>query len=177
MLDLARARANDDRYLLLLGSDILLRERGIVSALRSYPGPVVGMSETPAAAPANRFFDHVLKADYYDERQALEAVRDFERETGLRPGAVVPVIEMTVHVSVAVARQAVTTPRHTSSIISIIAGERVCGRFTGCSRLLDHATLLPLVVPALPVPVPTGCGLVRARIAGVGTASWDAAAA
>ncbi|MFJ9684677.1 acetyl-CoA carboxylase biotin carboxylase subunit family protein [Streptomyces bacillaris] len=104
MFDLARAHANGDRYLLLLGSDILLRERGVVSALRTYPGPVIGMSETPAAQNANRFFDHVLRADYYDERQALEAVQQFERETGLRPGAVVPIIEMTVHVSVAVAR-------------------------------------------------------------------------
>lgn len=119
MFDLARARANGDRYLLLLGSDILLRERGIVSALRTYPGPVVGMSETPVTTPANRFFDHVLKADYYDERQALDAVRQFEQETGLRPGAVVPIIEMTVHVSVAVARH-YGLPRLSEDCLSLV---------------------------------------------------------
>lgn len=42
MFDLARADADGDRYLLLLGSDILLRERGIVSALRTYPAPWSG---------------------------------------------------------------------------------------------------------------------------------------
>lgn len=92
-----------DKYLLLLGADILLRERAIVSALRTYPGPVIGMSPTPEGA--NRFFDHVLRADYYDADAALEAVARFEKQTGLRPDAVVPIIEMTVHVSVAIARR------------------------------------------------------------------------
>lgn len=92
-----------DKYLLLLGADILLRERAIVSALRTYPGPVIGMSPTPQGA--NRFFDHVLRADYYDADAAVEAVARFEKQTGLRPDAVVPIIEMTVHVSVAIARR------------------------------------------------------------------------
>ncbi|MFE7608975.1 ATP-grasp domain-containing protein [Streptomyces celluloflavus] len=104
MFNLARAHANGNRYLLLLGADILLRERAIVSALRTYPGPVIGMSQAPASDSANRFFDHVLRADYYDAAEALAAVEAFERETGLTPDAVVPVIEMTVHVSVALAR-------------------------------------------------------------------------
>lgn len=104
MFQRERTRSHDNRYLLLLGADILLRERAIVSALRTYPGAVIGMSESPETASANRFFDHVLKADYYDAEEALAAVQAFEKETGLRPDAVVPVIEMTVHVSVAVAR-------------------------------------------------------------------------
>lgn len=104
MLNRTAAERNGGRYLLLLGADIPLRERAVVSALRSYPGPVLGMSTRPAAPLANRFFDHVLKADYYNAEQALAAVREFEKETGLRPDAVVPVIEMTVHVSVAIAR-------------------------------------------------------------------------
>ena len=89
-------------YLLLLGADILLRERALVSALRTYPGPVVGMSATPQGA--NRFFDHLLQADYYDADAALAAVTDYERRTGFRPAAVVPILEMNVHVSVAIAR-------------------------------------------------------------------------
>ncbi|MFE0025039.1 acetyl-CoA carboxylase biotin carboxylase subunit family protein [Amycolatopsis sp. NPDC059021] len=95
-------KANGDRYLLVLGADILLRERAIVSALRSYPGQVFGMAPSPDGL--NRFFDEVLRADYYDAKAALAAVERFERETGLRPAAVVPIIEMTVHVSVAIAR-------------------------------------------------------------------------
>ncbi|MBX9422353.1 acetyl-CoA carboxylase biotin carboxylase subunit family protein [Streptomyces lateritius] len=104
MLNRAAAAANDDRYLLLLGADIPLRERAIVSALRTYPGPVLGMSTHPASPLGNRFFDHVLRGDYCNADQALAVVQEFEKETGLRPDAVVPVIEMTVHVSVAVAR-------------------------------------------------------------------------
>lgn len=80
MFSLQRARSNGDRYLLLLGADPLLRERAIVSALRTYPGPVVGMAESPAT---NRFFDHVLTASYYNAKDALRAVEDFERQTGL----------------------------------------------------------------------------------------------
>jgi biotin carboxylase len=104
MFNLNRARANGNRYLLLLGADILLRERAVVSALRTYPGPVIGMSDSPATSSANRFFDHVLTSSYYSAKDALAAVEEFERETGLRPDAVVPIIEMTVHVSVAIAR-------------------------------------------------------------------------
>ncbi|MGW2279013.1 ATP-grasp domain-containing protein [Streptomyces sp. NPDC001770] len=104
MLNHAAASDNGDRYLLLLGADIPLRERAVVSALRTYPGPVLGMSTSPATPLGNRFFDHVLKADYCNAEQALSAVLDFEKETGLRPDAVVPVIEMNVHVSVAIAR-------------------------------------------------------------------------
>lgn len=98
------AAATGDRYLLVLGADILLRERAIVSALRTYPGPVLGMSASPAASQLNRFFDHVLEADYYNAEQALEAVREFEQRTGLRPQAVAPIIEMCVHVSVAISK-------------------------------------------------------------------------
>ncbi|MFD8500481.1 acetyl-CoA carboxylase biotin carboxylase subunit family protein [Amycolatopsis sp. NPDC059657] len=94
--------ANSDRYLLVLGADILLRERAIVSALRSYPGQVLGMAPSPDGQ--NRFFDDVLRADYYNAEDALAAVRRYELETGLRPEAVVPIIEMTVHVSVAISQ-------------------------------------------------------------------------
>jgi biotin carboxylase len=94
--------SDTDEYLLLLGADILLRERAIVSALRTYPGPVVGMNPSPAGA--NRFFDHVLRADYYNADDALAAVQRYEAETGRRPAAVVPILEMNVHVAFAIAR-------------------------------------------------------------------------
>ncbi|GAA1344778.1 ATP-grasp domain-containing protein [Saccharothrix algeriensis] len=104
MFNFSSAANTDDRYLLVLGADILLRERAVVSAVRTFPGPVLGMSESPASSPLHRFFDHVLQADYYDAEAALEAVREFERRTGLRPAAVAPIIEMCVHVSVAISR-------------------------------------------------------------------------
>ncbi|MDS1272598.1 ATP-grasp domain-containing protein [Lipingzhangella sp. LS1_29] len=53
----------------------------------------------------NRCFDHVLSADYYDAEEALEAVQQYERDTGMRPSAVVPILEMNVHVSVEIARK------------------------------------------------------------------------
>ena len=103
MFSLRRARSNGDRYLLLLGADPLLRERALVSALRTYPGPVVGMAESPAV-DANRFFDHILPASYYNAKDALVAVEAFEQETGLRPDAVVPILELNLHVAVTIAR-------------------------------------------------------------------------
>jgi len=102
MFNLQHARANGDRYLLLLGADPLLRERAIVSGLRTYPGPVFGMVENPVLN-ANRVFDHVLAANHYNAAEALEAVRDLERATGLRPDAVVPILELNLHVAVAIA--------------------------------------------------------------------------
>ena len=98
-----RSVSSDKEYLLLLGADIPLRERAVVSALRTFPGPVVGMSQSPA--DANRFFDHLLRADYYDADGALAAVRDYEQETGRRPAAVVPILEMNVHVAAAIAEE------------------------------------------------------------------------
>jgi biotin carboxylase len=103
MFNLSSARSNGDRYLLLLGADPLLRERAIVSALRTYPGPVVGMAASPVVG-ANRLFDHVLAASYYNAKDALAAVEEFERATGLRPDAVVPILELNLHVAVTIAR-------------------------------------------------------------------------
>ncbi|MFE9426690.1 acetyl-CoA carboxylase biotin carboxylase subunit family protein [Kitasatospora sp. NPDC006697] len=102
MFNLRGARANRDHYLLLLGADPLLRERAVVSALRTYPGPVFGMVES-TVVNANRMFDHVLPANPYNAKEALAAVEAIERETGLTPDAVVPVLELNLHVAVAIA--------------------------------------------------------------------------
>jgi biotin carboxylase len=61
------------------------------------------MSQSPV--DANRFFDHLLRADYYDAEAALAAVRRYEQQTGRRPAAVVPILEMNVHVAAAIAAQ------------------------------------------------------------------------
>lgn len=102
MFNSRAAQASQGRYLLLLGADILMRERAVVSALRTYPGPLFGMRSAPA--DTNRYFDHELRANSTDAKSALAAVEEWERATGMRPEAVVPTLEMNVHVAVAIAR-------------------------------------------------------------------------
>jgi len=98
-----RSNANRTKgYLLLLKADEFLRDRCIAAALRRYAGPVVGMAPTPAF-PKNRFFDHVLKGDPHLATSALQAVQAFEKESGLRPDAVVPVTEMSLHPALEIA--------------------------------------------------------------------------
>jgi biotin carboxylase len=89
-------------YLLLLKADEFLRDRAIVAALRAWKGPVVGMSRLPALPP-HRMFDHVLAGDPHQAASALEAVRTFEREHGMRPEAVVPITEMSLHPALEIA--------------------------------------------------------------------------
>jgi len=90
-------------YLLLLKADEFLRDRAIVAALRSYPGPVVGMSPQPALAH-HRMFDHVLTGDPHQSASALQAVRDFERTHGMKPEAVIPVNEMSLYPALEIAQ-------------------------------------------------------------------------
>lgn len=78
-----------DRYLLVFGATMALRERAIVAALRVYDGPVVTIART-ADARAAKFFDRVLIADFSDPEDSLKAVLDLEAETGMVPAAVVP---------------------------------------------------------------------------------------
>jgi len=111
MFNRKRATAREGRYLLLLGADLtssasapsaILRERAVIGAIRAYSGMVVGMGPNPISAP-NRLLDHMLSGNMFDPPGALEAVKEFERSEGLRPEAVVPVIEMTVPVAVEIA--------------------------------------------------------------------------
>ncbi|SBT41107.1 Biotin carboxylase [Micromonospora narathiwatensis] len=69
-----------------------LRERAIVAAVRSFPGPIVTIAPAPATR-AGKFFDHVIRGVSSDPAGALEAVRGFEKETGCAPAAVVPFID------------------------------------------------------------------------------------
>lgn len=161
MFDLNATARPDGQYLLVLGADILLRERAIVSALRWYSGPVFGMSPSPANG--NRFFDHVLSADYYDAEDALAAVQRHERETGMRPAAVVPILEMNVHVSVAIARHyglasvsdrclAVSRDKHTMKEAFEAAGVP-CARHRAYSTVEElHAVARELTFPLVLKP-------------------------
>ncbi|MEU7588667.1 ATP-grasp domain-containing protein [Micromonospora sp. NPDC049230] len=91
MSNASALRANS-RYLLVLGATMALRERAIVAAVRSFPGPLVTMAPT-AATRAGKFFDHVIRGVSSDPAGALEAVRGLEKETGAVPAAVVPFID------------------------------------------------------------------------------------
>jgi formate-dependent phosphoribosylglycinamide formyltransferase (GAR transformylase) len=80
------------RYLLLFGATMALRERAIVAAIRVFDGPIATISRT-ANTRAAKFFDHVLIGDFSDPDASLQAVLDFERETGMTPAGVVPFID------------------------------------------------------------------------------------
>jgi len=92
-----RRAEGDGTYLLLLGFDLFLRERSVVAAQRVFPGPVVGMAcfGGPPLRP-HRFIDHVLPGSPLSEEAALAAVTGFEAATGLRPRAVVPLLDLTL---------------------------------------------------------------------------------
>ncbi|HEY0514081.1 MAG TPA: ATP-grasp domain-containing protein [Thermoanaerobaculia bacterium] len=92
-----RRAAGDGSYLLLLGFDLFLRERSVVAAQRVFPGPVVGMACYGRPwLQRNRFIDHVLPGSPLSEEAVLAAVTDFEATTGLRPRAVVPLLDLTL---------------------------------------------------------------------------------
>ncbi|MBL1101931.1 ATP-grasp domain-containing protein [Streptomyces coffeae] len=87
-----RTPARSDGYLLAIGAHMALRERALVSAIRLFPGPIATIFAAPGARSA-KFFDHIITGDPFAPRAALEAVQEFERESGLRPAAVVPFID------------------------------------------------------------------------------------
>lgn len=89
-------------YLLLLGATMALRERAVVAALRVFPGPLATIAPSPQTR-AGKFFDHVLRGVSSDPASAVTAVRAFEKETGRRPEAVVPLIDGVLYAGLAVA--------------------------------------------------------------------------
>jgi hypothetical protein len=62
-------------------------------------------ADDPPSRPSPLDAQRDQQADYYDAEQAISAVEQFEKETGLIPAAVVPIIEMCVHVSVAISNR------------------------------------------------------------------------
>jgi biotin carboxylase len=87
-----RQAVDGDRYLLLLGADMPLRERAVVAALRVFDGPVAATSAQRPVRGA-RHFDHVLAGDCLDAASTLHAVREFEQHTGMTPAAAVPFVD------------------------------------------------------------------------------------
>lgn len=89
---IAAGPGRTDRYLLLLGATMALRERAIIAAVRVFPGPIVTIAPTPLTR-SGKFFDHVLRGVVSDPEAALSAVRAFEHRTGLVPAGVVPLVD------------------------------------------------------------------------------------
>lgn len=87
--------SNKKDYILLLKADEFLRDRAINAATRQFDGMVCGMSINP---PVNRIrvFDEILCGDPHRPDLALQAVKEFEIMTGLKPRAVIPITEMTL---------------------------------------------------------------------------------
>lgn len=99
-------RADANSYLLLLGFDLFLRERSLVAALRTFPGPVIGMGfSNPSLLKRNRFIDYVLDGSPLNAEGVLAAVAEFERQSGLKPSAVVPLLDLTLNSGYVVAEQ------------------------------------------------------------------------
>lgn len=79
-----------------------LRERALVAALRTFPGPIATIAPGPRT-PAAKFFDFVLPGVISDPESALTAIRTFEKETGRIPAGIVPFIDGGLYAALAIA--------------------------------------------------------------------------
>jgi len=98
----AIASGDHKKYLLLLGATMALRERAIIAATRAFPGPIATIAPS-ARTGAGKFFDYILPGVISDPGSALDAVQDFERETGLTPAGVVPLLDGILYAGLAIA--------------------------------------------------------------------------
>jgi biotin carboxylase len=92
----------EGEYLLVLGAEQSLRERGVIAAVRAFPGMIFAV--TPKAVLGkNRHFDHTLSANPVAPEEVLQAVVEFEKcNNGLKPCAVVTLNEWTLETARAI---------------------------------------------------------------------------
>lgn len=90
-------------YCLLLGADAMWRDRALLGAARAVAVPVA-MMQSAAPFARNRAADLVIRGNPLLPEAALSAVLAFEQATGLRPLAVVPLVEMAVEPGLAIAQ-------------------------------------------------------------------------
>ena len=89
--------------MLVLGALLPLRGRALVGIRRHLPNwPIVDITSDPFRGDG-RLLDHVLAGSVSDPGEALAAVQDYERRTGRRPAAAVPLSELTVDSAYAIA--------------------------------------------------------------------------
>jgi biotin carboxylase len=111
-----------NRYALLIGADLPMRERAVLCTARAlgmavvvlaYPGEVVAQRRRPAASLAD---DYIVSPYLLDPARALDAVKDYERKTGMTPAAVIPVNDFVLEAGSAIARH-YATPFHSDAVI------------------------------------------------------------
>ncbi|SHM48237.1 Biotin carboxylase [Pseudomonas asturiensis] len=111
-----------NRYALLIGADLPMRERAVLCTARAlgmavvvlaYPGEVLAQRRRPAASLAD---DYIVSPYLLDPVHALEAVKDYERKTGLTPAAVIPVNDFVLEAGAAIAKQ-YSIPFHSDAVI------------------------------------------------------------
>lgn len=90
-------------YCLLLGADAMWRDRALPGAMRAVTAPIA-MMQSAAPFGRNRAADLIVPGNPLLPAAALDAVQAFEQRTGLRPIAVVPLVEMAVEPGLAIAQ-------------------------------------------------------------------------
>lgn len=94
--------SRNPEYVLLLGGDMPWRDRALLGAARANPAPVAVM-QRGGPVNRNRSADLVVPGDPCSPGPALDAVVAYERSSGARPVAVVPLVEMAVQPGLAIA--------------------------------------------------------------------------
>ncbi len=109
---------NNSSYILILGGEFLLRERALAGALRAGEGMPVYSIVKNRFTPVLKFYDGVIDADVMDPKSVLDAVKAHERETRMRPAAVIPMNDFVVRSGLAVA-EAYNLPYNSSRTVEI----------------------------------------------------------
>ncbi|MGL6237010.1 MAG: ATP-grasp domain-containing protein [Segniliparus sp.] len=86
----------DEDYILIVGADVVLRERTLAGALRAAAGRPVFSVGSDRSSPGLRYFDGSLLANIADGEGIVAAAREHESRTGAKPFAVVPTNDFTV---------------------------------------------------------------------------------
>lgn len=111
-----------NRYALLIGADLPMRERAVLCTARAlgiavvvlaYPGELLAQRLRPAASLAD---DYIVSPYLLDPARALEAVEDYERKTGLTPAAIIPVNDFVLEAGAAIAKR-YAIPFHSDAVI------------------------------------------------------------
>lgn len=99
-------------YTLIIGADLPMRERAVLCTARALPAPVVLLAYPGTLLAQKRrtafaLADDVIVSPFLlDPERALQAVIEYERKTGLLPGAVIPVNDFVLPAGAAIAHYA-----------------------------------------------------------------------
>ena len=88
--------SNHKDYILIVGGEVVLRERVLAGALRAAKGVPIYTVTANILSPNLRYFDGYIKAAIADHEGVLQAVNEHEKEFGSKPIAVIPTNDFTV---------------------------------------------------------------------------------